>query len=156
MRRLNFERAAILTPEAKAQFESIWARAEAAMDNCVFMDRVHSIGRQVYWGSVKMQKEAVKRAVFEAWRVCQNVTRMWSLAGMRLQRQDWRQTGWADRCSHKIRLGGSREGRPGSGRRRLPVSLVRFGILSDSLPIPRKRGDRNQWRSLQLKTGLLC
>ena len=57
--------------------------------------------------------------------------------------------------SGKIRLSGSREGRPGSGRRRPPVPLVRFGILSDS-SAARKRGDRNQWRSLQLKTGLLC
>ena len=104
-RRLNFECAAILTPEAKAQFESIWAQAPTPpatwarelIEQAMTMRaqetpqavcplgtpapkqpwitvyswaeiRVHSIARQVYWGSVKMQKEAVKRAVFEAWR----------------------------------------------------------------------------------------
>ena len=32
-RRVNFERAAILTPEAKAQFESMWAQAPTAACN---------------------------------------------------------------------------------------------------------------------------
>ena len=117
--RLNFERAAILTPEAKVRFESIGAQAPTPpatwapelIDQAMTMlaqetlqavcpletpalkqpwitvyswaeIRVHSIARQVYWGSVRIQKEAVKRAVFEAWRGVENVTRVWSLAEM--------------------------------------------------------------------------
>ena len=184
-RRPNFERAAILTPKAKAQFESIWAqaptppaicadeagdtsgslpagdrRAEAAMGNCAFMGRAprafHRTTKRTGGASGGLRSLAG----------CQNETTVWSLAGMGLQRRDLRQPGWAKCCgrlrdprvvlSGKTRLSGSREGRKGSGWRRSQVPLVRSGNSSDSSAVPRKRGDRNLWRSSQLRTGLLC
>ena len=196
----NFERAAILTLEAKAQFESIWAQApntpaiwapeliEQAMamlaqetlqavcplgTEAPRQLRIHGQSSACFpshdkrtGGASGSRRRQSSRRFSKFGGGCQIEATVWSLAGMGLQRRDLRQPGWANSCgrlrdrrvvlSGKIRLSGSREGRQESGRRRSQVPLVRSGISSDSSAVPRKRGDRNWWRSSQLRTGLLC
>ena len=140
------------TPAPKQPWITVFSWAEI---------RVHSIARQVFLGRASGRRRRRSRGRSSKFGgVCQNVTRRNAIAEARLETARLGRLLRPLARSARRAVGQDkaewREGRPGSGRRRLQVPLVRFSILSDSSVVPRKRGDRNQVRSLQWKTGLLC